>query len=147
MSLKEKLNEDLKQAMRDKEVVKRDSIRAINTMIKQIEVDERRVLDDAEVIKLVQRGIKQREEAISQYSAASRDDLVQKEQEQVDVFMLYLPKQLSDEELESGMKEIISEVGATSLKDMGKVMAVASKKFAGVADGKRINEMVKKLLS
>ncbi|GAB1466696.1 GatB/YqeY domain-containing protein [Aliarcobacter cryaerophilus] len=147
MSLKEKLNEDLKQAMRDKEVVKRDSIRAINTMIKQVEVDERRVLDDAEVIKLVQRGIKQREEAISQYRAASRDDLVQKEQEQVDVFMLYLPKQLSDEELESGMKEIISEVGATSLKDMGKVMGVASKKFAGVADGKRINEMVKKLLS
>lgn len=147
MSLKEKLNEDLKQAMRDKEVVKRDSIRAINTMIKQIEVDERRVLDDAEVIKLVQRGIKQREEAISQYRAASRDDLVQKEQEQVDVFMLYLPKQLSDEELENGMKEIISEVGATNLKDMGKVMGVASKKFAGVADGKRINEMVKKLLS
>ncbi|MGJ0343585.1 GatB/YqeY domain-containing protein [Aliarcobacter cryaerophilus] len=147
MSLKEKLNEDLKQAMRDKEVVKRDSIRAINTMIKQIEVDERRVLDDAEVIKLVQRGIKQREEAISQYSAAGRDDLVQKEQEQVDVFMLYLPKQLSDEELENGMKEIINEVGATSLKDMGKVMGVASKKFAGVADGKRINEMVKKLLS
>ncbi|AYJ78273.1 GatB/YqeY domain-containing protein [Aliarcobacter cryaerophilus] len=147
MSLKEKLNEDLKQAMRDKEVVKRDSIRAINTMIKQVEVDERRVLDDAEVIKLIQRGIKQREEAISQYRAASRDDLVQKEQEQVDVFMLYLPKQLSDEELENGMKEIISEVGATSLKDMGKVMGVASKKFAGVADGKRINEMVKKLLS
>ena len=69
MSLKEKLNEDLKQAMRDKEVVKRDSIRAINTMIKQVEVDERRVLDDAEIIKLVQRGIKQREEAISQYRA------------------------------------------------------------------------------
>ena len=147
MSLKEKLNEDLKQAMRDKEVVKRDSIRAINTMIKQVEVDERRVLDDAEVIKLIQRGIKQREEAISQYRAASRDDLVQKEQEQVDVFMLYLPKQLSNEELENGMKEIVSEVGATSLKDMGKVMGVASKKFAGVADGKRINEMVKKLLS
>ena len=147
MSLKEKLNEDLKQAMRDKEVVKRDSIRAINTMIKQIEVDERRVLDDAEIIKLIQRGIKQREEAISQYRAASRDDLVQKEQEQVDVFMLYLPKQLSDVGLENGMKEIISEVGATSLKDMGKVMGVASKKFAGVADGKRINEMVKKLLS
>ncbi|MDX4036516.1 GatB/YqeY domain-containing protein [Aliarcobacter skirrowii] len=147
MSLKEKLNEDLKQAMRDKEVVKRDSIRAINTMIKQVEVDERRVLDDAEVIKLIQRGIKQREEAISQYSAASRDDLVQKEQEQVDVFMLYLPKQLSDVELENGMKEIIGEVGATSLKDMGKVMGAASKKFAGVADGKRINEMVKKLLA
>lgn len=147
MSLKEKLNEDLKQAMRDKEVVKRDSIRAINTMIKQIEVDERRVLDDAEVIKLVQRGIKQREEAISQYSAAKRDDLVEKEQSQIDVFMIYLPKQLNDEELEAGMKDIIQEVKAESIKDMGKVMGAASKKFAGVADGKRINEMVKKLLS
>ncbi|WP_418185745.1 GatB/YqeY domain-containing protein [Aliarcobacter vitoriensis] len=147
MSLKEKLSEDLKQAMRDKEVVKRDSIRAINTMIKQIEVDERRVLDDSEVIKLIQKGIKQREEAIAQYSAASRDDLVQKEQEQVDVFIQYLPKQLSDTELEIGMKEIISEVGATNIKDMGKVMGAASKKFAGVADGKRINEMVKKLLA
>lgn len=147
MSLKEQLNEDLKTAMREKNVVKRDSIRAINTMIKQIEVDERRVLDDAEVIKLIQRGIKQREEAIAQYSAASRDDLVQKEQEQVDVFMLYLPKQLTNEELEAGMKEVISEIGATTIKDMGKVMGVASKKFAGVADGKRINEMVKKLLA
>ena len=147
MSLKEQLNEDLKQAMRDKEVVKRDSIRAINTMIKQIEVDERRVLDDAEVIKLVQRGIKQREEAISQYSAASRTDLVEKEQSQIDVFMIYLPKQLNDEELEAGMKDIIQEVKAESIKDMGKVMGAASKKFAGVADGKRINEMVKKLLS
>ena len=147
MSLKEKLNEDLKQAMRDKEVVKRDSIRAINTMIKQIEVDERRVLDDAEVIKLVQRGIKQREEAISQYNAASRTDLVEKEQSQIDVFMIYLPKQLNDEELEAGMRDVIQEVKAESIKDMGKVMGAASKKFAGVADGKRINEMVKKLLS
>ncbi|BAK73017.1 MAG: GatB/YqeY domain-containing protein [Arcobacter sp.] len=147
MSLKEQLNEDLKTAMRNKEVVKRDSIRAINTMIKQIEVDERKELNDEDIIKLIQKGIKQREEAISQYKAASRDDLVQKEQEQVDVFMLYLPKQLSDEELEAGMKEIITETGATSVKDMGKVMGAATKKFAGVADGKRINEMVKKLLA
>ncbi|OCL86466.1 GatB/YqeY domain-containing protein [Arcobacter porcinus] len=147
MSLKEKLSEDLKQAMRDKEVVKRDSIRAINTMIKQIEVDERRVLEDADIIKLIQRGIKQREEAISQYSAASRTDLVEKEQSQIDIFIQYLPKQLSDEELEAGMKKIITEVNASSLKDMGKVMGSASKAFAGVADGKRINEMVKKLLA
>ncbi|MBL3520976.1 GatB/YqeY domain-containing protein [Aliarcobacter lanthieri] len=147
MSLKEQLNEDLKNAMREKEIVKRDSIRAINTMIKQIEVDERRVLEDDEIIKLIQKGIKQREEAISQYSAASRDDLVQKEKEQVDIFMQYLPKQLSDDELEIGMKEVINQIGATTIKDMGKVMGAASKKFAGVADGKRINEMVKKLLA
>ena len=147
MSLKEQLKEDLKTAMRDKEVVKRDSIRTINTMIKQIEVDERREIDDEEVIKLIQRGIKQREEAITQYKAASRDDLVSKEQEQIDVFMLYLPAQISEEELESGMKEIIAQTSALSMKDMGKVMGIATKKFAGVADGKRINEMVKKLLA
>ena len=147
MSLKEQLKEDLKTAMREKEVVKRDSIRAINTMIKQIEVDERREIDNEEVIKLIQRGIKQREEAITQYKAASRDDLVSKEQEQIDVFMLYLPAQISDEELESGMKEIIAQTAALSMKDMGKVMGIATKKFAGVADGKRINEMVKKLLA
>ena len=147
MSLKEQLKEDLKTAMRDKEVVKRDSIRTINTMIKQVEVDERREIDDEEVIKLIQRGIKQREEAITQYKAASRDDLVSKEQEQIDIFMLYLPAQISEEELESGMKEIIAQTAALSMKDMGKVMGIATKKFAGVADGKRINEMVKKLLA
>ena len=147
MSLKEQLKEDLKTAMRDKEVVKRDSIRTINTMIKQVEVDERREIDDEEVIKLIQRGIKQREEAITQYKAVLRDDLVSKEQEQIDVFMLYLPAQISEEELESGMKEIIAQTAALSMKDMGKVMGIATKKFAGVADGKRINEMVKKLLA
>ena len=147
MSLKEQLKEDLKTAMRDKDNVKRDSIRAINTMIKQIEVDERKELNDEDVIKLIQKGIKQREEAVVQYKAASREDLVQKEQEQIDVFMLYLPKQLSDEELAAGMKEIIAQTGAASMKDIGKVMGVATKQFAGVADGKRINETVKKLLS
>ena len=147
MSLKEQLKEDLKTAMREKEVVKRDSIRAINTMIKQIEVDERKDLNDEDIIKLIQKGIKQREEAITQYAAASRDDLVSKEQEQIDIFMLYLPTQASDEELEAGMKEIIAQTAATTMKDIGKVMGAASKKFAGVADGKRINEMVKKLLA
>ena len=146
MNLKEQLKEDLKTAMRDKDVVKRDSIRSINTMIKQIEVDERKDLNDEDVIKLIQKGIKQREESISQYKAASRDDLVALEQAQVDIFMLYLPAQISEEELEAGMKEIISQVGATSMKDIGKVMGNATKRFAGVADGKRINEMVKKLL-
>ena len=146
MSLKEQLKDDLKTAMRAKEIVKRDCIRAINTMIKQIEVDERKDLTDEDIVKLIQKGIKQREEAISQYKDASRDDLVQKEQEQVDVFKEYLPQQVSDEELEVGMKEIIEQVKATSIKDMGKVMGQATKKFAGVADGKRINEMTKKLL-
>ncbi len=147
MSLKQQLKDDVKTAMREKNIVKRDSIRAINTMIKQIEVDERIELGDEEIIKLVQKGVKQREEAIIQYKEASRDDLIAKEQEQIDVFKEYLPAQVSDEELESGMKDIIAETGASSMKDMGKVMGKATKHFAGVADGKRINEMVKKLLA
>ncbi|WP_419773455.1 GatB/YqeY domain-containing protein [Halarcobacter sp.] len=146
MSLKQKLKDDLKLAMREKNIVKRDSIRSINTMIKQIEVDERKELNDEDILKLIQKGIKQREEAIAQYKEASREDLVEKEQEQVDVFKEYMPQQLSDEDLETQMKEIIAEVGATTMKDMGKVMGTASKKLAGVADGKRINEMTKKLL-
>ncbi len=144
MSLKEQLKDDLKTAMRAKEIVKRDCIRAINTMIKQIEVDERKELTDEDILKLIQKGIKQREEAVTQYKEASRDDLVQKEQEQINVFKEYLPQQMSDEDLESKMKELIVEVGATSMKDIGKVMGQASKRFAGVADGKRINEMTKK---
>ena len=147
MSLKQQLKDDVKTAMREKNVVKRDSIRAINTMIKQIEVDERKELTDEDIIKLIQKGVKQREEAILQFKEASRDDLVGKEQEQIDIFALYLPEQVSDEVLESDMKEIIASVGAESMKDMGKVMGKATKHFAGVADGKRINQMVKKLLA
>jgi len=147
MSLKQQLKDDVKTAMREKNIVKRDSIRTINTMIKQIEVDQRIEVSDEDIIKLIQKGIKQREEAIFQYKEASRDDLVAKEAEQIEVFKLYLPVQASDKELETGMKEIIAQVNAQSMKDMGKVMGTASKKFAGIADGKRINEMVKKLLA
>ena len=146
MTLKEQLKSDLKDAMRAKEINKRDSIRAINTMIKQIEVDQRIELSDDDIVKLVQKGIKQREEAIVQYKEAQRDDLISKEQEQIDVFSLYLPKQLDDSELESIIQAIIDEVGATSMKDMGKIMNPAKQKIGGSADGKRINEMVKKLL-
>ena len=146
MSLKQQLKDDLKTAMREKQIVKRDAIRSINTMKKQIEVDERKELDDNDIIKLIQKGIKQREEAITQYKDASRDDLVQKEQDQIDVFSIYLPKQLSDDELQNVLQAIITEVGATSMKDMGKIMNPAKEKLGGSADGKRINEMVKKLL-
>ena len=147
MSLKEQLKSDLKDAMRAKDINKRDSIRAINTMIKQIEVDQRIELNDEEIIKLIQKGIKQRQEAIAQYKAASRDDLVQKEQAQIDVFELYLPAQLSGEELKDIIQDIINQTGATSMKDMGKVMNPAKEKVGGGADGKRINQIVKQLLS
>ena len=147
MNLKEQLKSDLKDAMRAKEIVKRDSIRAINTMIKQIEVDQRIEMADEDIIKLIQKGIKQREEAIAQYTDAKRDDLVEKEQSQIDIFSNYLPKQLNDTELEEIIQSIITEVGATTMKDMGKIMNPAKEKIGGSADGKRINQIVKQLLS
>lgn len=146
MNLKEQLKADLKDAMRAKELVKRDTIRSINTMIKQIEVDERKDLNDDDVIKLIQKGIKQREEAISQYQEAKRDDLVEVEASQIEIFKLYLPKQLTDEELESLTSEVIADVAAQSMKDMGKVMPVLKTKVGSSADGKRMSEMIKKLL-
>lgn len=146
MSLQEKLKEDMKIAMRDKDNVARDTIRFLNSAIKQIEVDERRALDDNDVIKLIQKAIKQRNESIEQFKSASRQDLVDSETAQLRVLEKYLPKQLSDEELESKIKTYINECAATSLKDIGKIMAIASKELAGIADGKRINETAKKLL-
>ena len=146
MTLKERLKADLKDAMRAKDIVKRDSVRAINTMIKQIEVDERKDLNDEDIITLILKGVKQREDAKEQYINASRDDLVKIEQEQIDIFNIYLPKKLTDEELQIVIQEIIDEVGATSMKDMGKIMNPAKQKVGATADGKRINEMVKKLL-
>ncbi|MEA1914917.1 MAG: GatB/YqeY domain-containing protein [Campylobacterota bacterium] len=146
MSLKVQLKSDLKEAMKAKDINRRDSIRSINTMIKQVEVDERRDLSDDDVIKLLQRGIKQREESIVQYSSANRDDLVNIEQGQIDIFMHYMPKQLDESELEVAVANIIEQTGAQSMKDMGKVMGAAKATLGGSADGKRINEMVKKLL-
>jgi len=146
MSLKQKLKDDLKDAMRAKDINKRDSIRSINTMIKQVEVDQRVELEDSDIIKLIQRGIKQREEAIAQYKDASRDDLAKIEQDQIDVFMQYMPKQLDDNELEDAVRKIIEQTGASSMKDMGKVMGAAKSSIGESANGKRINEMVKKLL-
>ncbi len=146
MTLKEQLKNDIKDAMRAKEIIKRDAIRSINTMIKQIEVDQRIELNDEDIIKLIQKGIKQREEAIVQYKEASRDDLVTIEQEQIDIFALSLPNQLIDSELKNIILEVIKESGAVNMKDMGKVMNPAKEKIGGGADGKRISATVKKLL-
>ncbi len=114
--------------------------------IKQVEVDSRKELSDEDIIKIIQKSVKQREESAGQYKDAGREDLYEKEIKEAQILKSYLPKQLSDEELEVELKKIIEEVGATSLKDMGKIMGVATKKLASVADGKRINQTVKKLL-
>jgi uncharacterized protein YqeY len=146
MSLRETINQDLKEAMKAKDVKKRDALRLLTSAFKQIEVDERKELSDDDVIKIIQKQIKSRNDSITQYKAAGRDELALAEQDEIDCYEVYLPKQLTDEELESALGEIIKNVGATSVKDMGKIMGVASKELAGRVDGKRINECVKKLL-
>ncbi|MBC8237611.1 MAG: GatB/YqeY domain-containing protein [Helicobacteraceae bacterium] len=146
MTLREIINLDVKNAMKAKETKKRDALRLLTSAFKQIEVDERKELSDDDVIKIIQKQVKSRNDSITQYKEAGRDELAQIELDEISFYMPYLPVQMSDEELSTAISEIISKVSATSMKDMGKVMGMASKELAGKADGKRINEMVKKLL-
>lgn len=133
--------------MKAKETKKRDALRLLTSAFKQIEVDERKELNDEDVIKIIQKQVKSRNDSAAQYKEAGRDDLLQIELDEIAVFEVYLPKQLSDEELTAALSAIITTVGATDAKDMGKVMGAASKELAGLADGRRINECVKKLLA
>ena len=147
MTLRETINTEVKNAMKAKEPKKRDALRLLMSAFKQIEVDERRELSDDDVIKIIQTQVKRRNDAASQYKDAGREDLMQIELDEIAFYEVYLPAQLSNDELTTELKEIISKVGATSPKDMGKVMGMASKALAGKADGKRISECVKTLLA
>lgn len=147
MALRDTINEDVKNAMKAKETKKRDALRLLTSAFKQIEVDERKVLNDDDVIKIIQTQVKRRNDAATQYKDAGRDDLMQIELDEIAFYNPYLPAQLNDEELSSAIKEIITKVGASTMKDMGKVMGMASKELSGKADGKRINECVKSLLA
>jgi len=146
-NLKDKLKEDLKNAMKAKDNVKRDTIRFLMSALKQVEVDERKELSDEDIVKIIQKSAKQREDSMEQYKNAGRDDLYQKELNELNILKEYLPKQMSNEELRATIKQIVEETGATSMRDIGKVMGVAMKKCAGKADGKRINLIVKEMLS
>ena len=146
MNLRETVNHDVKNAMKAKETKKRDALRLLTSAFKQIEVDERRELSDEDVIKIIQTQVKRRNDSATQYRDANREDLMQIELDEIAFYEVYLPTQLSDEELSNVVKGIIEKVGATSMKDMGKVMGMASKELAGSADGKRISAAVKSLL-
>ena len=147
MSLKDQIKSDIKDAMRAKEIIKRDTLRNIQAAIKQIEVDERRDVTDTDVESILMKYLKQREDAKTQFSDAGRDDLVEKENVEISIVKVYLPEPMDDEELENVLKEVIASVGAESMKDMGKVMGGAKAAIGSRADGGRINVMVKKLLS
>lgn len=148
MSLEITITEAIKVAMRAKDKVALDALRAVKTQLQLLKTENRdqEITPDQE-ISILQRLIKQRKDSIAQFSAQGRDDLSEVEQAQMEVIERFLPAQLTSEELEAEIREIITQTGATSIKDIGKVMAVASKEMAGRSDGKSISEMVKKLLS
>ena len=147
MSLNAQIKSDIKDAMRAKDTLKRDTLRNIQAAVKQIEVDERRDVTDADLESIMMKYLKQREDAKTQFADAGRDDLVTKENAEIAIIKPYLPEPMDDTELEAVLKEVIASVGADSMKDMGKVMGGAKAVIGSRADGGRINQMVKKLLA
>ena len=148
MSLETRIMEDLKEAMKAKDQAAMRGIRAIKSAILLFKTDgSGNELNEANEIKLLQRLVKQRQDSLDIYTQQNRADLAQVEKEEIAVIMRYLPKQMEGEELEAVIRDIISSVGATSVKDMGKVMGAANQQLAGKADGKSISEVVKKLLA
>lgn len=147
----DRLNDDLKQAMRDHDKVRLRTLRSLRAALKNEEIDQREggsetVLDEQDQLAVLRKQINQRKESIEQYEEAGRDDLVQKEQDELDVLDEYMPDPLSDEELVEILQGIVDEVGAESMADMGPVMGRAMDRLRGRVDGNRVQETVKALL-
>lgn len=147
MSLKSRITDDMKAAMRAKDATRLGTVRLLLAAIKQKEVDERIELDDALVSGIVEKLIKQRKDSISQFQAAGRDDLVAAEQAELAVLQAYLPEQLSAAEVEAAVVAAIAETGATSPKDMGKVMGIVKPRLAGRADMGQVSALIKTRLA
>jgi hypothetical protein len=147
LSLKEKISEDMKAAMRAKETARLGAIRLLLAAMKQREVDERIELTDADVVAIIEKMLKQRRDSISQYKAANRQDLVDVEEFEVSVLQTYMPQQLSEAEIVSAIAEAIAATGAAGPQDMGKVMGVVKPKLAGRADMGKVSGLIKAQLS
>ena len=147
MSLKLQLTEDMKAAMKSGAKDRLQVIRLINAGIKQREVDERIQLDDAQVLAVLEKMVKQRKDSITQYEAAAREDLAQVERYELGVIQTYLPAQMAAAEVEAIVAAAIAEAGATSAKDMGKVIALVKPKVAGRTDMGKLSELVKQKLA
>ena len=148
MSIKDLLTEDMKQAMKDKESgkLRLSVIRMARANIKNIEIDEKRELNDDEVLAVLMKEVKMRQDSLEEFTKAGREELVEQAKQEIASLRKYLPEQLSDEELKALVVEAVAETGAAGPKDMGKVMAALMPKTKGRADGKRINTMVRELL-
>ena len=143
MSLKDEIMAEMKAAMKAKEQARLTTIRMLQAAIQRKEVDERIQLDDAQVIAVAEKLIKQSRDAIAQYEKAGRQELVDKEQADIDVWQSFLPEQLGDAEIEEMIAAAISETGASTMKDMGKVMGVLKPKLAGRADMGQVSAKIK----
>lgn len=147
MTLKDRINDDMKAAMRAKDTERLGAIRLLNAAIKQKEVDERVTLDDGAVIGIVDKMLKQRKDSIEAFEKAGRADLADKEKAEVAVLQAYLPARLSGDEIAAEVKAIVAEVGAKGPADMGKVMGAAKQRLAGKADMGQVSAAVKAALA
>lgn len=145
--LKEKLLEDLKNSMKEKNVVRKNVIQMVRAAILQVEKDNHVELDDKQIIDIIAKESKKRKDSLGDYEKSGREDLINEIKEEIAILAEYLPKQLTAEEVEAIVKEVILEEGATSIKDMGKVMKLAKEKIGAASEGRTINEAVKKLLN
>lgn len=147
MSLREQINDDLKAAMRGGEVARRDTIRLLLAALKQREVDERKVLTDADVLGIIEKMLKQRRDSISQFEQGGRQDLADKEKQELALLQAYMPQALGDAEITAAVAAAVAETGAAAPSDMGKVMAVLKPKLAGRADMTKVSAAVKAQLT
>jgi uncharacterized protein YqeY len=146
VSLKEQLAADLKSAMKEKNVVRKNVVQMVRAGVLQIEKDNKVTLDDEGVLDVIAKQLKQRRDSLPDYEKSGRDDLIAELKAEMDVLMEYLPKQLTEEELREIVKDAVETTGASSMKDMGKVMSAVMPKTKGRADGKLINRIAKELL-
>ncbi|MEF3304632.1 GatB/YqeY domain-containing protein [Paenibacillus sp. GYB003] len=147
MSLSERLNEDMKQAMKNQDKFKLSVIRMIRSAIKNVEIDQKKTLGDEEVLDILNREIKQRKDSLHEFEKAGRDDLAEAVKKEIEVIAVYMPQQLTEEEIQAIVQQTIQETGASSKADMGKLMGALMPKVKGRADGKLVNQLVQKLLS
>jgi len=150
-SILDRLNEDLKEAMRNKDKVRLRTLRSLRSALKNKEIDQREegvetVLSEQDQLSVLRKQVNQRKDSIEQYEDAGRDDLVQKEEEELEVLEEYMPAQMDDDELRSHLEGIIEDVGAESMADMGPVMGRAMDDLRGRVDGSRVQQMVRELL-
>ena len=147
MTLKERISEDMKAAMKAKEAAKLSAIRLLNAAIKQKEVDERVELDDAAVAAVIEKLVKQRKDSVTQYEAANRQDLADVEKAEIDILSAYLPEKMSSEEVAAAVAAAVAQTGAKGPADMGKLMGVLKPQLAGKADMAEVSKLVKAALA